>query len=194
MEDLLLFSHSLFLVFSIFFAFLLCYWTLSPLCCCLWASLTVGFHGPPKGKAKKSHAFWRHAGSPKILAHLTSPRGNGGGPKRGQKKTHKKALTSFNKTWWKWGKTSGSRQIRERLRLHLLRRLRRREVDYHHYHLVLLLATHNNKQDRPCCTNQGLGWIRQTNKHTNTHFIWHLCFRLLAGGLIQSDSEVSVNS
>ncbi len=59
-------------------------------------------------------------------------------------------------------------KIREWVRLHLLQRLQRRAVDYHHYHLVMLLATYNNKQGRPCCTNRRLGWIRQTNKHKHT--------------------------
>ena len=32
-----------------------------------------------RGKAKKSDGFWRCVERPKILAHLTSPRGDGGG-------------------------------------------------------------------------------------------------------------------
>lgn len=37
----------------------------------------VGFHRLPKGKVKKADGFWRRAVSPKILAHLTSQRGDG---------------------------------------------------------------------------------------------------------------------
>ena len=41
----------------------------------------MGFHGPPKRKAKKSDGFWRHGGRPKILAHLTLWLGDEGAKK-----------------------------------------------------------------------------------------------------------------
>lgn len=37
----------------------------------------VGFHRLPRGKVKKADGFWRHAAGPKILAPLTSRRGDG---------------------------------------------------------------------------------------------------------------------
>lgn len=37
----------------------------------------MGFHRLPRGKVKKADGFWRHAAGPKILAHLTSRRGDG---------------------------------------------------------------------------------------------------------------------
>lgn len=37
----------------------------------------VGFHRLPRGKVKKADGFWQHAAGPKILAHLTSRRGDG---------------------------------------------------------------------------------------------------------------------
>lgn len=157
-----------------------CYWTLSQLCCCLWASLTAGLHGPPKGKAKKSDGFWHCAGSPKILAHLTSQRGDAGEGKRAvekkKKERQKERKSSSNKTRWKRGKTSRGLQIIEVMRFHLLRRLQRRVADYHHYHLVLLLATHNNKQCKPSCTKHGLSSITHTQTHIHTGILWYYIF------------------
>lgn len=70
----------------------------------------MGFHRPPEGKAKKSDGFWRCAGSPKILVHLTSPRGNGGCAEGGQEK-EKKTPTSLLQTGENEGKQAGADKL-----------------------------------------------------------------------------------
>lgn len=67
----------------------------------------MGLHGPPKGKAKKSDGFWHCAGSPKILAHLTSQRDDGGeGGKEHRRKKKKKEKVALTKL----GENEGNKQ------------------------------------------------------------------------------------